>query len=349
MTVKEMHIDIADQVQHLSANRNRKFSPDQIDWVLNRTQQGIIESSLVSMPGSGRYQVKPDKHAIISSLIVNRKFLPAGWNGTQYVSQLSPDFWYLLDDGSKLAQLCKGDTKTTTYEVLQITWVPFPLSTASSEYYKNTELLYNNSSILNINTLIQQRQLTWGGLPQKDAHFYVRTLLMEELAKMGIDVYWEKFDTMEYPYHLVFVSRSTAVPIELKLDGVSYTGTTQELTREIHQASRQSVISPNTMISQDKELSSSSTPYFKTSYISPLSTQGPGVIYTQADDSFIVYGTFINYVRKPQMISLSLGTNCSLSPDIHQKLCNETAVAILNRISDPAWKEVMQQNLITSQ
>lgn len=349
MTVKEMHIDVRDQVQRLSGNRARKLQEDNIDWCLNRTQQMMIESAVEPVLGSGRYQIKTGKHGIISGLTVNRKLLSTFWSGDKYVTILPSDFWYLLDDGSKVSQLCSGDTKITGHEVLNITRVPFPMSGLTENYYTSVELLYNNTSIFNISSVLQERQKTWAGLGSNEAHFYVRELLQEHLSRFGIQVYWENFYSFQYPYHLIFVSTSTAVPISLTVDGEQYTGTNEQLTTEIHSTSKSSVTSPNTMISSDKDIASAATPYFKTSYISPLSEMGNGVIYTHGDLSYIVYHTIINYVRKPAVISLSLGTNCQLSENVHQLLCNKTAEMVLNRIADEQWKPVTEQNTIITQ
>lgn len=348
MTVKEMHVDVRDQVQRLGANRVRKLENDQVDWYLNRAQQMLIESALMPMQGSGRYQIKPTKHELVTGITVNRHSLSAVWKGEKYMSILPANFWYLLDDGSRVSQLCTGDTKTVGYEILNVMKVPFPYSQLSTEYYKDVELTYNGASIFNINTLLSQRQKSWVGLPSNEAHFYIMNLLIDELTRLGMQVYWEKFDTFYHPYHLIFVSTGTPVPITLTIDGNSYSGSNQELTTEVHSANRATQLSPNTMTSSDKEIATAQTPYFQSSYISPISEKGEGVIYTNADGKFIVYSTIINYVRKPAGISLSLGTNCELSTRVHQEICNTASEMILNRISDPDWKEVTEQNkLIT--
>lgn len=349
MTVKEMHIDVRDQVQRMGGNRTRKLQDDNIDWCLNRTTQMMLESAVEPVLGSGRYRIKPGKHGIVSGLIVNRKSLSAAWLGDKYVTILPPDMWYLLDDGSKVSQLCTGDTKITGYEVLNVTRVPFPMSGLTENFYSNVELMYNNVSIFNLSTLLQQRQKTWGGMGSNEAHFYIRELLQQELLRLGIQVYWENFYNFQYPWHLIFVSTSATVPISLIVDGQEYTEINEELTTEIHSTARASVTSPNTMISSDKDIASTATPYFKTSYISPLSELGKGVIYTHRDMSYIVYHTTINYVRKPAVISLSLGTNCQLSENVHQQLCNQTAAMVLNRIADEQWKPVTEQNAIITQ
>lgn len=349
MTVKEMNIDVRDQVQRLSGNQTRKLKDEHIDWYLNRMQQGLIESAVTPVLGSGRYQIKADKHGIIAGLTVNRYSLSASWNGEQYLTNLPANFWYLLDDSSRVSQLCTGDTKTIGYEVLNITRVPFPLSLVSANFYTDLQLTYNNSVIFSIAELMQKRQISpWEGLAENDAQFFVKDLLIEELGKLGIGVYWERYHTFNYPYHLIFVNTGNAIPITLQIDGTVYTGITQALTTEIHSGSRTGILSPNSMVSLDKDIATGATPYFKTSYISPVSKKGEGVIYTDADNSFIVYKTIINYIRKPSTISISLGTNCELSPNVHQLLCNKTAEMIVNRIDNPDWKELTEQNTLNT-
>lgn len=344
-----MHVDVQDQLQRLSSNRNRKLSADQIDWNLNRAQQVMVETAVSPVEGSGRMKIKPEKDHILQGLFSGRTPLTAGWVNDKYISILPPDLQFLLDDGSGVSQICTGESKITGYEVLHITRVSFPFTTASQEYYKQIDLIYNNSTIFSISALVQSRQQSYLGLPAKDMHFYVRDLMIQQLGQLGIKVYWERFYNLYYPYHLLFISTTPVVPITLNMDGISYTGISEDLTQEIHSTTKQAILSPNTMISPDKGMATGNTPYFKTSYISPISELGPAVLYVYADKSFIVYNTVVNYIRKPRTISLSLGTDCQLSAGVHQQLCNETVQMILNRISaeQPDWQEVAKQNALS--
>src|SRR3990172_143648 len=182
MTVKQMHVDVRDQVQRLSANRNRKLEDDQLDWELNRSLQLLIESAVTPIPGSGRFQINPEKAHIIHGLVANRTILTAGWIDDRYISLLPSDFWYLLDDGSKVVQVCKGDTMITGYEVMHVTSVQFPFSTASANYYQTVQLVYNNNILIDITALMLERQKSYVGMASVEMHFYVRDLLITELT-----------------------------------------------------------------------------------------------------------------------------------------------------------------------
>lgn len=351
MTIKEMHVDIQAQLQRLASNRNRKLSPDQIDWYINSAQQALIQSAVSPVEGSGRFQIKPEKYDIVSALTSSRRAIHTSWINDRYVSFLPPDFWYLLDDASRVTQICKGESKVTTYSVLNLTRVRFPLSTLLTNFYGSVELIYNNSTLINLTSFLQERQKSYTGLKSKDEHFYVRELLMQFLIDQGIDVYWERFHDNYWPYHLIFVDNNASpIPIVLRVDGIDNTSSNQQLTIEIHSGTRQGILTPNTMVSSDKGTATSNTPYFKTSYISPVSEQGPSVLYTYSDKSFIVFQSSVSYIRKPRMVSLSLGTDCQLSPSIHQTVCNKTVELILSRIAaeQPDWETVAKQNAVSN-
>lgn len=348
MTVQELHIDVRNQLQRLSANRNRKLDDDQIDWLLNQMQTTMIESSVVSVPGSSRVSIKKDKYNILAGLLVPRKIIPAYWQTDRYISPLPYDYIYMVDDASNISQLCTGDIKTINYQVLNITRIQFPFSTNSTDFYKTVEFSYNNEVIFKLTDLLASRQKSWDGLPEKEMHFYIKDLLINQLALKGMNVYWEQFENYQYPYHLVFVSPTAPTQMSLNVDGAVYGPTTVQMTTEVHSNNRKSVLAPNTLLNSDKINATLNTPYFKTSYISPVSEEIPGALCTYADSSFIVYSSTINYIRKPQPISLSLGSDCEFSPIVHQDLCNKTAELALNRIADPAWKEVTQNNTLNS-
>lgn len=350
MTVKEMHVDVQDQVQRLSANRNRKLMPQQIDWALNRAQTMLIESAVEAVSGSGRVRVKPNKGVVVSGLLSGRVVKPAGWINDRYVTLLPPDFWWMLDDSSGVCQLCKGDVKTTTYEAFNLNYVKFPYSTLTTPgYYKTLELTYNNSPLFNLSEQMAARQITWDGVDDVEEHFYIRDFLIRFLQGQGIEVYWERWHSIYKPYTLIFVSTEDAVPIVLNVDGEEYTNESAPFTVEFHNGPRKSVISPNTMIAADKGFATEATPYFRSSYISPVSELSAGALHTYGSESYIVCNTHLNYIRKPRMISLILGTDCELSPSVHQELCNRTATMILNRIKTDDWKEVTEQNIISQQ
>lgn len=346
MTIKEMHTDVQSQVQRLSANRNRKLRPAEIDLYLNKAQLLMIDSAVTPLKDSSRFEVHRGKREVVANLLSGRITRPASWVTDKYITILPPDTWFLLDDGSNVRQLCTGDTNTVSYTILNITAVSFPKTTASADYYKDVEILYNNASLIKLSTEIADRQITWAGMDGTEEHFYIKDFLMNAMITRGIQVYWERFDNIYKPYHFLFVSDSIAVPVVVKLDGQEYTGTTEQRTLELHSSSRAARLSPNTMIAPDRSMSAGATPYFDTSYISPLSELGPGTITTYCTNSFIVSSTVINYIRKPRPISIILGNDCSLSETVHQQLCNMTAELILNRITAPEWKDQTEQNLL---
>lgn len=343
-----MHVDVRGQTQRLAANRNRKLEDPEIDWYLNMAQTSMIESVVSpARDKSPRFEVDRTKRQIIAELLSGRVTRPASWVTDKYITILPPDVWFLLDDGSNVRILCEGDVKTVNYTILRITAVQFPFSKAQDSFYKEVELIYNNSSLIKLSDMLQERQITWEGMSETEEHFYIKDLLLSELTRKGLQVYWEGFSNLFLPYHFLFVSEDSAsIPVSLKLDGVEYTGTTQEQTLETHSGSGTQVLSPNTMIATDKSIPAGATPYFQTSYISPVTELGAGIITTYCTDSFIVSSTVINYIRKPRPISLILGTDCSLSASVHQELCNRTAEVILNRINSPEWKEQTEQNLL---
>lgn len=347
MNVEQMHIDVKTQIQRLASHRNRKLQPQEIDWFLNMTQDSMVSNAVIpGQAGNPRFQVDRGKREIIAGLIVSNKELLAWWDGITYLSRLPANVWYLLDDASKLVQLCNGDTKTTVNIVETITTVPFELSKAQADYYKSVELIYNNVPLITLSDELIKNQIVWEGLSGSEEHFYIRDLLLQKLWEKNVNVYWEKYGDIYEPYSFLFVSESTPVPIVLKVDGEQHDGVNQERTREVHRSSKKTIQSPNTMISPDTVFGSNATPYFKTSYISPLSELGPGQIKTHSDNSYIVCNTVVNFVRKPRPISIILGTDCSLSETVHQELCNRTVETILNRIESPAWKEQTEKNII---
>jgi hypothetical protein len=53
---------------------------------------------------------------------------------------------------------------------------------------------------------------------------------------------------------------------------------------------------------------------------------------------FIIDTVKITYIRKPRVISLSLGIGCELPEHSHQEIVDMTVSSILEGISDPRFK-----------
>ena len=89
---------------------------------------------------------------------------------------------------------------------------------------------------------------------------------------------------------------------------------------------------------QDDVFTLLNDPFNTTKYTNPLTTIRANNIDIYTNDIFITESVKILYIRQPDQISLSLGTDCELSEHTHQEIVDMTVNSILEGISDPRYR-----------
>lgn len=67
----------------------------------------------------------------------------------------------------------------------------------------------------------------------------------------------------------------------------------------------------------------------KSSYNSPLAMLADTHLKVVIDESFIIKGLYLSYLRLPQKVSISLGQNCDLPESVHSIIVNRAIAYIL--------------------
>ncbi len=331
MNVREMHIEIDQSSQLVAANRTRKWYPEEKDWVLNKIMFRYIESCLVKRPdGSGGFELDQSKADGIRNLIKTKQALTA-WvdSDVRYKSFLPADYLHLLSDASytkancgaadpaligvlhylsKIKQIKSEKAEAPFYETLILTLENIETSVPD-------ELPYNNEYL---------------GYPEKeDISFLVPYILW----KTGLR--WERFDDKYFPSHYMLFGTTTPTGGELTIDGdESAVYDTTAFTLQKHTPTGHAIHN-NRLTASNMVNAMLPTSFFKPSYISPISELERDILWIYRDNSFTVSHVEISYIRKPQPISLSLGTDCELSGEsTHQKLCDLAVEYLQGRTKD---------------
>lgn len=80
-------------------------------------------------------------------------------------------------------------------------------------------------------------------------------------------------------------------------------------------------------------------PFAKSTFESPLGTISENDIRVYQDgESFILEGIYLDYVRIPALIDLSLGQDCELAPHTHQEIVDIAVKNILEAIESPRYQ-----------
>lgn len=203
-------------------------------------------------------------------------------------------------------------------------------------------------------------QLVAGGWTPESYPENIETVKQDILDNpgAGFDIYWEEYETLNYPGSFVIVveveshpwinydaslgNRTFAVGVPAvgqtapAPQGLQFMDTTYAERRE-PVAFSDSITEGNRFSQQDDIFTLLSDPFNTTKHTSPLTTMRGNSIDIYTSDIFIIDTVKITYIRKPSEISLSLGIDCELPEHTHQEIVAMTVSSILEAISDPRY------------
>ncbi len=340
-----MHIEVEQSMQHVAAARTRKFLPEEIDWVLTKMQDRFIQSCLKPEEGdTGGFEATQEGYDKIRNLIVaNLPITAYIESATTYKCYLPAEYKYLVSNRSMVNYLCGSEpalaTDTLRITRLQQTYSGLVLSDPHPKYYYSVIVVMPNKTIT-IPTDLPYGYTYDGYLQKPDVVNFLTPYLLYKAGTW----YWERLDDLYYPGHYLQVQTSAPSAAVLTIDGsvVTSTGTdTKTLNRHT-----------NAGIDTDNRLTASSmisrlqqNHYYKTSYYSPISELQGTLLRIYRDNSFIVSGAVVSYVRKAQPISLSLNSDCEIDESYHQAICDLTVEYLKGRVENAPGKQIITEDI----
>lgn len=346
MTVHDQHIEFNQSLQQVAANKTLKYLPQEVDWILNKMQDRFIQLRMkpkVSERGipTGGFEVSQlDSDAIRTIIVSSYDLTPyIDQDGRRYRCFLPPDYSYLLSDWSYTTPTC-GTSPTVKTNTMYITALRQDQSIKTApQYYTNLQIQ------LGPNLVTIPSDLPYGN--KYNGYEAIRDIdFIRKYISLKGQWYWERFDNLYYPNYYIFPTTNpqSSLPPFISIDG----NTTMVTKISSYALSTH----PNTGAYYDNRLSATSnisgmvsTPFIKSSYYSPISELSNGILYVYNDNSFTISNVGIAYVRKPQPISLYLGTNCELPEEFHQNICDLAVEYVKGRLNDlPGYQQTKADN-----
>lgn len=337
-----MHIEVGLSSQQVASSTNRRFIPEEIDWVLNKIIERTVADSVRPTENQGdsdfmQFQVDADR---IRTLIRHDVPLKVITQGNIQSAVLPPDYAYLIEDSSKVVRKCEADLST-----LKVPGKRYIAMIKFVESYKGTPYYYDLSMTINLSQVVSladmPKMLTSSG-QLFEAIAAVRMKLSTR-TDTDIQVYWEQYGNINVSDTLILVS-DTAFVAELYYDGIKIT--TVYTTRDVVHVSPSGVAKQavNRLTKSDRVGKLRQSSFSKSKPFSPLSVLEDNTLKVYSDDSFIVTQLLISYVRKPRKVNLNLGHNCDLPEETHQSICDQAVEYIKMTTLDPGYTGKLQDN-----
>ena len=354
MNIKEMHIDIMQSTQKIASNRTRTLFPQEIDWLLNKQQNRLIDSKVTpKKDGSGGFEVNQFDVDSIRNIIKSRVALPALLDepGKRYKAFLPGDYRNLLSDISAVQKLC-GTTAVPEKSIRSVNLLVVPLfksKKSAAPYYTTFNLTINGNVEFNVTTYTQLRDVSYTGYNSVEEIYELRDAVLHVLLSKGFDAYWEQYAGKNYPGSLIVVSNNT-ISGSVTIDTTATAGVVypySEYTYALGTGIAEEVT--NRLTATHKVDNLNGTPFYETQADSPLSELVGNQIAVHVNENFIVSNLRISYVRKPRKMSLILGHDCELNDLVHPALCDLVVEYYKAMIQDPNWEVKLKDNMIRTQ
>jgi hypothetical protein len=193
-----------------------------------------------------------------------------------------------------------------------------------------------------------------------EQRFEIAANVVDHFNKVGsdVEVYWETFNNKPVPDNFTFYSKQDLGTITITIYQAN--GTTVDSS-----ISRSRVVTNNTIIDPSSltnpNLVSSINPvrsvepdvaykalrlnsFTKTKDREPLGVETTYHQYIYTNQSFLVTNVYLDYIRKPQQISLLLNQTSELDSALHWEIIDKAIEILKLNIKDPSAEATIQYN-----
>lgn len=345
LTAQEVQIEINQIVQKFTSNAYDDFLPEEIDWIYNKVRDRFILSCVrPKADGSGGFQINEAYADYISTIIKrNVELTTYKEKVDEAYSMLPGNYSYLLNDRSYVLSDCSdsftANTTSHTEYIGKLLFSNSPKTTA--KYYDTFNIVLNGTTIFDINNYNIS-----AGLNAKNEKFVLIHLVLEVLRRDGINVYWERYrNTYERDTFIIVSSTQPtgSIIIDTLTNILQVSSSSLQVFNSTFEKEVPNRLTKTTALPDVK----SNNVFHKPIPNSPVTTLADNKLYVfYSEKRFIVNKLIIDYVRKPQKLSLILNNSCELPEIGVLKCCELAGEYIKNIIESPAYQSKLQDNIV---
>jgi hypothetical protein len=321
LTVLELHAGVREGLQKMQTTQGDDVQPEEIDYYLNKEQDKLWNDLVTN-----NFQNPVIRQQLIQNLIEKNKKLPVYvteegddfFDGESAYAVLPANFGYLLSSRPKVYADCqKMEISNTTSTEYFIT-MQFPISEQTTgPYYISSRLTING-----VDNYVSEANLGYNSAAE---YFQVVKEFMDKINKEGkYGMYWERYDDFYQKNSFIIVSGNT--PLEPIASAIMLTyyeifgQVDKSLLILARQRTRRKVdvssitLTPFYGVSDMKEsddiYSIKKNTFYASKPTNPYGVISGNKIFYLVGKNFIITDTLLDYVRKPQTISLYLNQSC---------------------------------------
>jgi len=340
MTIQEMHIGIDLYLQKVNSDFVDSLQPEEKDWFLNDEQKRFIMTRINEASNDKRQglQFNQKRYDDLENLIVpNYSDIAYIRNPISNYIDLPANYLYLLNDRSSVDKSCiYGETTTLTTKKYYVPFnFTFPDEFSINYTFKiiiDTVVVFSTENYPNLVTTI-------------DTLFTLIQLVKDVLISQGYQVYWEYFNGQFFSNQLIIVlEEDDSFIIEnLTEDKIEYELFSINLSYFKTTAAKE-VETPNRLTKTEDIYEIIRGAFTKPTKESPVSAMESRRVVVYHNGNFILGKIWIDYIRLPRMVSLSLGINSELNPNIHEELVEQVGKRLAAYLGAKNYNELSAEN-----
>lgn len=353
MNIREQHIEINQSLQKVAANRTRKFLSEEIDWVLNKMLSRFIHLKLRPRHG-GKFSFDQADLDAIRPLLV-KATLPA-YIDTEFPNRykvfLPTDYNYLIADYSYLYNnACVSEPLIPVSSLLYLRWLKQAYTNkVNTPFYQTASISIDGTNTINIPADLPYENTYTGYSSKPDISFLSPWIIhtLNQRLKFDIQAGFERYGDFYKADNYVFVSSRSMVAPSLIFDGINVTLQEEQIV-ELQKYTSDVTTLPiaNRLESSEDVPDMLTEPFYKPTIQSPISELQGQTLYIYADTNFTVINCGLNYIRKPRIMSLTLGSDCELASPFCQTLCDLAVQYIKGRLENGTGEQLIEKDTET--
>lgn len=351
MNIKEMHIDINQQLQRIDASAQDWFEPEELDLAIYREMVRFIKTHY--NPAGNRYfegfenstkRIQDLRHLIVPSY-TDITFVSE--EDDKLVKFPFPSDHMLLTRVRPRSNYVECSSSIST----SVGSVEFSYADLFFDmfYSKNSissfdiEVVFSGGGTQSILSSSFKNNLSVYSFPE-DWPYFLRALIDDASANYTYEVRWESYKNVYEKDKLIVETGDTATSVKLTVDGnvtqdvstkksnpkyYSFTGEEGTLKFEYVRGSY-SQLHDIDMLLED--------PFNTTRPKKPLFTIRNNYIEFYVDEDFYVDSARIDYIRWPKRVSRNRNQDCELPESTHDEIVANTVAHLSGVIADQRYK-----------
>lgn len=336
-----MHLQLNQRLQEVASYKRDKFKPEELDMALNKAMFRLLEAGVAN-----KFEDEQINLSQVTGLIQKNKarnlIIPAAdtplyeYPLLNVYATVPSDLYWLVNARAEIVSdplECAEAPALTTTNLLEYTAVvPFP-TVGTAPYWANTTV-----SSTTLGTLYTAPTPIAAGFNSQNSKYVVINNIKEYMYRThtAVTAYWERYRDVYYKDSFIFVGTSPIGTVTISSNGNTSSnafslGTYSTYNRgAIASLASKEVDLVDVRIGEENLLYSSmkNNQFYDTGKEEVLGAQTLDYFILYRKESFLITRLYLDYIRKPRTISLSLNQSCELADTAHPKII-DLAVEIL--------------------